>query len=230
MINVMLDPLPAEWHGYEVNTSFRIGIQVFLIQYDKELNEYEKSDALVHLLFDDREHPIGCELQECVEWFLNGWFHDKTGSSEDKRRLIDYDVDQWRIYADFRQIYGIDLNDLGVEPVYDGRGHAVLDENGCQIVREVDMHWWMFNGLLWNMPHERSSFMQVIEIRRKKITGKMGNEERKAIYEAQKIYALEQPEEKKEFTADEKAKIDDYDRMMAEIRAKKKAEKELGLV
>ena len=38
MINVMLDPLPAEWHGYEVNTSFRIGIQVFLIQYAKELN------------------------------------------------------------------------------------------------------------------------------------------------------------------------------------------------
>lgn len=71
--------------------------------------------------------------------------------------------------------------------------------------------------------------MQVIEIRRKKITSKMGNEEKKAIHEAQQIYALEQPQEKKEFTADEKAKIDDYDRMMAEIRAKKKAERELGL-
>ena len=153
MINVMLDPLPDEWHGYEINTSFRIGIQVLLVQYDKELNEYEKSDALIWLLFDDREHPDGEELQECVEWFLNGWFHDKSGSSQDKRRLIDYDVDQWRIYADFRQIYGIDLS---------------LD----------DMHWWMFNGLLWNMPHERSAFMQVIEIRRKKITSKMGREEK----------------------------------------------------
>ena len=204
MINVMLDPLPTEWRGYEVNTSFRIGIQVFLMQYDKELNEYEKSDALIWLLFDDREHPDGEELQECVEWFLNGWFHDKTGSSQDKRRLIDYDVDQWRIYADFRQIYGIDLS---------------LD----------DMHWWMFNGLLWNMPHERSAFMQVIEIRRKKITSKMGREEKKAVQEAQQIYALDQPEVKKEYTEDEKGAIDEYDRMMAEIRAKKKAEKELGL-
>lgn len=44
------------------------------------------------------------------------------------------------------------------------------------------------------------------------------------------MYALEQPEEKKEYTEDEKAKIDEYDQMMAEIRAKKKAEKELGLV
>ena len=25
MINVMLDPLPEEWNGYKVNTSFRIG-------------------------------------------------------------------------------------------------------------------------------------------------------------------------------------------------------------
>ena len=35
MINVMLDPLPEEWNWYKVNTSFRIGIQVFLVQYDK---------------------------------------------------------------------------------------------------------------------------------------------------------------------------------------------------
>ena len=201
MINVMLDPLPDEWNGYKVNTSFRIGIQVYLVQYDKELNEYEKSDALIWLLFDDREHPVGYELQECVEWFLNGWFHDKPGSSQDKRRLIDYDVDQWRIYADFRQIYGVDLS---------------LD----------DMHWWMFCGMLWNMPHEQSSFMQVIEIRRKKITAKMGKEEREAVQAAQKIYALEQTEAKKEYTEDEKAKIDDFDAMMERIRAKKKAEQE----
>lgn len=196
MINVMLDPLPTEWHGYEVNTSFRIGMQVFLIQYDKELNEYEKSDSLIHLLFDDRAHPDRYELQECVEWFLNGWFHDKPGSSRDKRRLSDYDIDQWRIYADFRQIYGIDLS-------------------------TEDMHWWMFCGLLWNMPYRQSSFQQVIGIRSKKITADMKNEERKAVHEAQKIYALEQPQEKKEFTADEKVKIDEYDRMMAELRAKK---------
>ena len=42
MINVMLDPLPEEWNGYKVNTSFRIGIQVSLAQYDKYLNKYEK--------------------------------------------------------------------------------------------------------------------------------------------------------------------------------------------
>lgn len=58
----------------------------------------------------------------------------------------------------------------------------------------------------------------------------MGKEEKKAVQEAQQIYALDQPEIKKEYTEDEKVAIDEYDRMMAEIRAKKKAEKELGLV
>ena len=42
MINVMLDPLPVEWNGYKVNTDFRIGIQIYILQYDKDLNKFEK--------------------------------------------------------------------------------------------------------------------------------------------------------------------------------------------
>lgn len=199
MINVMLDPLPTQWNGFEINTSFRIGIQIFILEYDKELSDYEKSIHIVDLMFDGRSHPYGEELQECITWFLNGWFHDKPGSSKDNRRLVDYDIDQWRIYADFRKIYGIDLS---------------LDE----------MHWWTFNGLLWNMPYKQSAFMEVINIRKKKIEAKMSVKEKEAIAEAQKVYGLEQPET--EYTEDEKSKIDDYDRMMEEIRKKKATEKE----
>lgn len=199
MINVMLDPLPTQWNGFEINTSFRIGIQIFILEYDKELSDYEKSIHIVDLMFDGRSHPYGEELQECITWFLNGWFHDKPGSSKDNRRLVDYDIDQWRIYADFRKIYGIDLS---------------LDE----------MHWWTFNGLLWNMPYKQSAFMEVINIRKKKIETKMSVKEKEAIAEAQKVYGLEQPET--EYTEDEKSKIDDYDRMMEEIRKKKATEKE----
>ena len=199
MINVMLDPLPTQWNGFEINTSFRIGIQTFILEYDKELSDYEKSLHIVDLMFDDRPHPYGEELQESITWFLNGWFHDKSGSSKDNRRLVDYDIDQWRIYADFRKIYGIDLS---------------LDE----------MHWWTFNGLLWNMPYKQSAFMEVIDIRKKKIEAKMSAKEKEAIAEAQKVYGLEQPETV--YTEDEKSKIDDYDRMMEKIRKKKVTEKE----
>uniref|UniRef100_UPI003FEE0259 Gp15 family bacteriophage protein n=1 Tax=Agathobacter sp. TaxID=2021311 RepID=UPI003FEE0259 len=206
MNNVLIDDLPEEWHGYKVNTDFTIGIQMLQVKYDRDLTDYEKSDVFVWLMFADedengeeylREHPQGEALGECVEWFLSGWFHDNPNPDGDKTRVVDYDVDQWRIYADFRQIYGIDL--------------AAVDH----------MHWWMFCGLLWNMPYKLSSFLQVVSKRQEKPDNNTSAEYRKALRKAQQIYALDQPEEKKEYTEEEKTAIDDYDRMMAEIRGRK---------
>lgn len=203
----MLDPLPTEWlepgtnKVYLVNCDYRIGIQIALVQDDKDLAQYEKTGIILSLMFDDeteeRPVPQGKSAEECIRWLMNGWYHDGIGSSKEKRKLIDYDVDQWRIYADFRSIYGVDL-------------------------ATEDMHWWKFCGLLWNMPHKQSSFLQAIEIRRKKKEEAKSDAEKKAIQEAQKIYALEQPGQ--EYTEEEAAKIDEYDAMM--VRMKKKTEEE----
>ena len=180
-----------------------------MAQYDPDLTEYDRVAVILGLMFYDMETqserpmPQGNSANECIQWFMNGWHHDGHGTSEEKRRLIDYDIDQWRIYADFRAIYGIDL-------------------------ATEDMHWWKFCGLLWNMPHKQSSFLQVIEIRRKKKEEAKTDAEKKAIQDAQQIYALDQPEP--EYTIEQKEKIDDYDTMMEQIRAKKKAEQEaLGI-
>ena len=207
MTNVMLDPLPTEWlepgtnKGYRVNCDYRIGIQIALVQDDKDLAQYEKAGIILSLMFDDeteeRPVPQGESAEECIRWLMNGWYHDGIGSSEEKRKLIDYDIDQWRIYADFRSIYGVDL-------------------------ATEDMHWWKFCGLLWTMPHKQSSFLQAIEIRRKRKEEAKSDAEKKAIQKAQKIYALEQPGQ--EYTEEEAAKIDEYDAMMA--RMKKKSEEE----
>ena len=206
MNNVLIDDLPEEWHGYKVNTDFTIGIQMLQVKYDRDLTDYEKSDVFVWLMFADedgngeeylREHPHGEALGECVEWFLSGWFHDNPDTDGDKTRVVDYDIDQWRIYADFRQIYGIDFESIEY------------------------MHWWMFCGLLWNMPFKQSSFLQVVSKRQEKPVSGSTPEYRKALAKAQKIYALDQPEQKREYTEDEKNAIDEYDRMMAEIRGRK---------
>lgn len=206
MNNILIDELPTEWRGYQVNTDYTIGIQMLQAKYDRELTDYEKSDMFVWLMFADedengeeylREHPQGAELAECVEWFLSGWFHDNPDLDGDKMRTVDYDVDQWRIYADFRQIYGIDL----------AAGQS--------------MHWWMFCGLLWNMPYKLSSFLQVVGKRQEKPTKGSTPEYREALKKAQKMYALDQPEQKKEYTKEETERIDDYDRMMAEIHGRK---------
>ena len=144
-------------------------------------------DTLVRA--EDFKSPITFTATETKTWF--------TDPDGDKTRVVDYDIDQWRIYADFRQIYGIDF--------------ASIDY----------MHWWMFCGLLWNMPFKQSSFLQVVSKRQEKPVSGSTPEYRKALAKAQKIYALDQPEQKKEFTEDEKRAIDDYDRMMAELRGGK---------
>lgn len=211
MTNVMLDPLPREWEDpetgevYLVNCDYRIGIQISLAQYDSELTEYDKVAVIMDLMFYDddtqsqRPMPQGESAERCIKWFMNGWHHDRHGNSEEKRRLIDYDIDQWRIYADFRSIYGIDL-------------------------ATEDMHWWKFCGLLWNMPYKQSSFLQVIEIRRKKKEDARTAAEKNAIQTAQQIYALDQPEV--EYTTEQKEKIDEYDALMEKVKQRKRTEEE----
>lgn len=207
MNNVLLDELPEVWNGYKMNTSFRIGIQIFLIQGDDTLEDYERIPLIISLLFeqDDEElaFPEGEELGECIQWFMNGWCHDKSPLEADKRRIMDFDIDQWRIYADFRQIYGINLN-------------------------EADLHWWEFMGMLWNMPQSQSSFLQVIDIRRKKIKAKMSKEEKDAIKKAQYVYGLDggSSKQKREYTEKEKQTIDEVDKLRKQIKAKKRVQGE----
>ena len=213
--NILYEALPEEWNGYQLNTWFQVGIQIYLVHEDNTLADFEKSQIIIDLLFGDvvedkngeekeivRDYPQdSTEFNECIEWFLNGWSHDNSPKQKQKRKLMDYYKDQYRIYADFRQIYRINLN-------------------------EADLHWWEFCGLLWNMPVKKSSFMCVIGYRVKKVNKNMSKEEKEATLEAQEIYSLEQPKQKKEYTKEEESKIDDYDRMMEDI-AKKQAERKM---
>ena len=202
-MNVLINELPTEWNGYKVNTSFRIGLQISILIYDKDIPDYEKNIIIEELLFSDpkldengnevydddvlvtemRKHPDGEDYKECFNWFMNGWAQEKGKAAE--QRTVDYNKDQWRIYADFRQIYHINLN-------------------------EVDMHWWEFMGLLWNMPYKLSSFLTVKNVREKKVTSKMSSEERNSIKEAQKIYAIEQPEKVKKLNSEEQGNYDSF--------------------
>lgn len=201
MKNVLYEALPTEWKGYRVNTGFHIGVQICLLFDDKTLNERARNEILLALLFSNedgsvREYPQTAEeLQECLEWFLNGWNHDNNSKGDDQKiKLMDYDIDQGRIYADFMRFYHIDLE-------------------------FTEMHYWKFCWLLWNLPHEHSSFMQVIELRTKKPRKGASSEEVKAIKKAHEVYDLEQP--KKELSQKDKQAIDKYDLLMQELKNQK---------
>lgn len=190
MINVLLDKLPTEWNGYKINTDFQIGIQLQQLQEDKSLNEMDKTLITKELLFSDRDCPNLQGINECVKWFLTEWNHDNSisdGGKADNKKYLDFDVDQWRIYADFLREYHIDL---ATEYV----------------------HWWKFNGLLWNLPSENSAFLQTINIRKKKIDNKMSKEYKESLKKQKKIYDLNTTT--RELTDKEKSNMDEFYSML----------------
>jgi len=176
MFNVLLDDLPEEWHGYPIDSDYQTGILMSQCLADSELNDTERIYTAINLLFpDESSRPDVAEAMEGVSWFLNEFNHDNYDKTEHTEKVMDFDVDQWRIYAAFRNQYGIDLS------------------------REK-LHWFVFMGLLGNL--EECSFGRVMDIRTEKITSKMSPEEKKAYKEAKKIYALVEEEE---LTAEDRA-------------------------
>lgn len=203
MINVLLDPLPTEYKGFPIDADFQIGIQIMQALEDGDLTRQEGQAVALDLLFlqeDKNGHPLPLPDSEMalegLVWFLTEWNHDHN-SRGDKTRITDYDIDQWRIYSAFRQHYGINLN---------------TDK----------LHFWEFMGLLTTLPE--CSYTRVIDIRAKKITSKMGKDERKAYVELKKVYALDQAKEV-EYTDSQKQAIDDFDRIMEEQRKIREAKK-----
>lgn len=190
MFNILLDPLPREWHGYPVDMDFQTGIQISQCLTDADLSKEERAETAVALIFPGQYPTDAKEIQEALEWYLNGWNHDQVTDKKKESKsteLMDFDIDQWRIYAAFRQQYGINLN-------------------------RQRLHFWEFMGLLSNL--EECAFTRVISIRDKKITSKMSKEEKEAYSNAKKMYAIRREEvESEEEKADREAAIDEFNKL-----------------
>ena len=179
MWNVLLDPLPEEWHGYPIDSDFQTGIQISQCLVDEDLSEAERFYTAVDMLFPDPgNRPGNAEAADALEWFLNEFHHDNNFGEKRDVPVMDFDIDQWRIYAAFLSQYHIDLN-------------------------TVKLHWFVFMGLLANL--EECVFTNVMGIRQKKITAKMSSEEKKAIKQAKKIFAIKPPKEERLSIAEQEA-------------------------
>ncbi len=191
MYNVMLDPLPGDWEGFPIDTHFRIGIQVCQVMDDKELSDVERYEIISDLFFPGIRPDVSGQ-KEAIKWFLTAWNHDRNRKAKDTAKVMDYDIDQWRIYSAFRNQYGIDLN-------------------------TADLHYWQFMGMLTTL--DECAFTRVIDIRMKKTSHKMSKEEKKAIAEVKEVYALEQREEK--VSVEDKQKQQEALRVFEEMRKAK---------
>ena len=191
MFNVLLDALPWEWNGYPVDMNFDTGIKVSQCLADEELTNEERISTALYLIFPEGAQLDADSATEALRWYLNGWNHDNTGKKKDEAVVMDFDIDQWRIYAAFRAQYGINLN-------------------------RASLHFWEYMGLLSNLTE--CAFTQVVSIRSKKITSKMSKDEKKAVLEAKKIYAIKKNEEYIETEAERAetvAALEEFNRMRA---------------
>lgn len=172
----MLDELPDMWEGFPIDTDFRIGVQISQIMEDKDLSDNEKWATSAELLFRGIR-PDPPYYYDAIMWFLQEWNHDNNKKSKDRTRVLDYDIDQWRLYSAFKAQYGIDLN-------------------------TVNMHYWQFMGMLTTL--NECAFTRVVDVRLKKLRSNMTKEEKQILKDQKTIYGLEQPQE--QISEDEKVK------------------------
>ena len=180
MFNVLLDPLPEKWNGYAIDTDFQTGIMISQCLADESLSDTERFYAAARLLFL-KNCPGNEEIAEAIKWYMTEYSHDNTKPEKSELVIMDWNIDQWRIYAAFRQQYGIDLN--------------------------VDrIHWFTFMGLLSNL--QECAFTRVMDVRQKKITAKMSNEEKAALRKAKMVFEIKQPKEV--MSPEEKQQVDEF--------------------
>ncbi len=162
--NVLMGDLPEEWNGHGLNTDFRTGICIVQVMGDAEFSGSERLSYACELLYKDPP----ASLDDCLQgllWYLGGWNRDgKAKEAQDDVVVMDYDIDQWRIYAAFLKQYRIDLN-------------------------SADMHFWVFMGLLTNL--DECSFTRVIDVRTIKLDPKMPQKQKEALKKAKQIYMID---------------------------------------
>ena len=183
MFNILLDALPEDYEGYPINTAFQTVILISMCLSDEELSEHERILTALTLLYGDSIPPMETAL-DGLKWFMSETNHDNyEGVKSDNIIIMDYDVDQYRIYAAFRNQYHIDLN-------------------------TADMHWFEFKGLLDNI--RECSLTDVMQLRQTKIPSHFSAKERRELEAKQKIFRLGKKNVDEEYSESEKQRINNY--------------------
>lgn len=181
MWNVLIDPLPEEWNGFLIDSDFRTGIMISQCLADESLSDLERFYTAVDLLFPE-EKPANEDAAEALKWFMNEYHHDNPSDEKSEVQVMDFDIDQFRIYSAFLNQYRIDLS-------------------------TATMHWFIFMGLLANL--NECTFTGVMQIRQKKITARMSSEEKKSIKQAKKVFAIK-PQREEHLSIKEQQAVDEF--------------------
>lgn len=117
MFNVLLDNgFPTEYEGYKLNTDFRVGIQLTLLQEDKTFPEDIKLVKAFDLLYTEKVPPLEIAIKGLL-WFLScgkSEIHTEDEKEEETTdKAIDFNIDSLDIWGAFWS-KGIDLTKVNM--------------------------------------------------------------------------------------------------------------------
>ena len=166
-MNILIDKLPNEYEGLEINTDFRSSILFELLMQDNSLSPELKIKLSLNLYY--KEVPL--DIKKALNGIL--WFY-KCGKEENKKtkstkqnkkkQIYSFEYDADYIYSAFLEQYGIDLN-------------------------EVKMHWWKFRAL-FNGLNENTMFSKITGYRSMNTESIKDKEQKKYYEDMKRVYAL----------------------------------------
>lgn len=131
---------------YEIREDFRAVLDILTAFSDDELNEKEKTQAMIEILYYPVLPPPEAleEAAEAARWFIDGGITREE--EQPTARTMDWEQDAGIIFPAINKIAG-----------FETRGRQTI-------------HWWTFYG--WFMEIDDGLFSQVLSIRQKLAKGK----------------------------------------------------------
>jgi hypothetical protein len=143
-------PTTLNINGVEraIRSDFRVALLIFEAYNDPELNDREKTLAMLDCLYEDFESIPAEDIEEAINkavWFLDGGIeHDDIKRSP--KKIIDWEQDEQMIFSAVNKVAGKEVRSLEY------------------------LHWWTFLGYFNEIGEGLLS--TVINIRQKKSKGK----------------------------------------------------------
>lgn len=134
-MNILIDKLPTEVEGLELNTDFRTSILFELLMQDKDISNEDKVALSINLYFN--KQPTNYEemkkMTKAIIWFYSCGNKKKelkesnqkeeiVKKEKKRKQIYSFEQDDFLIYSAFMEQYGIDLN-------------------------ETKLHWWKFKAM-----------------------------------------------------------------------------------
>ena len=178
MIGYLPNTLVLEGQEFKIRTDYRVALNILCAYSDPELTPYEKAEVLLECLYEDNIKSLP-DIEKAVKeavWFLNGGNYDEA---QDGAKIMDWEQDEQMIFS------------------------AINKVAGKEVRQEEYIHWWTFLGYFREIGE--GLFTTVVDIRRKRASGKKLEKYEKEFYEKNVDIVKLKPK----YTEKEKQKIEE---------------------